>query len=57
MSNLPELLNKVLPGFLSDRKWRIILKILAVLIGFGFGAFLVFQVLFLYRVLPHGGIW
>jgi len=46
-----------IPDFMKDWKWGVVLRILAVLIGFGIGAFLVFQVLFLYRVLPHGGLW
>lgn len=29
----------------------------AIFIGVFLGAFLLFQVLFLYKVLPHGGIW
>lgn len=36
---------------------RIVFQILGILIGFILGAFIVFNVLFLYRVLPHGGIW
>ena len=46
-----------LPEILKNRTVRIAVKALAVLIGFGLGSFLVFQILFLYRVLPHGGIW
>ncbi|HLE00247.1 MAG TPA: hypothetical protein VJB59_08310 [Bdellovibrionota bacterium] len=44
-------------NFLNNRKWRIFLRIVAVLVGIAIGSFLVFQILFLYRVLPHGGIW
>lgn len=39
-----------------SRKKRILFWIVGSVIGFLLGAFLVFQVLFLYRVLPHGGL-
>jgi hypothetical protein len=47
------------PVIVNDKKQlarRILLHLLALIIGFVLGTFLVFQVLFLYRVLPHGGI-
>ena len=46
-----------IPALLKNRPLRIALQIAAVLFGIFLSAFLVFQVLFLYRVLPHGGIW
>lgn len=41
---------------ISKKKNRILLKIIGLILGLGLGWFIVFQVLFLYRVLPHGGI-
>jgi len=46
-----------LPEIIHNKKWRIALRAGAVILGIGIGFFLVFQVLFLYRVLPHGGVW
>ena len=37
-------------------KQKILLKVIGFMIGLLTGCFLVFQVLFLYRVLPHGGL-
>lgn len=36
---------------------KMLFHALGVLIGFVVGALLVFQVLFLSKVLPHGGLW
>ena len=45
------------PEFMKNRKWGILLRILAVLLGIAMGSFLVFQILFLSTVLPRGGLW
>ena len=36
---------------------KFILITIAVLLGIFFSAFVLFQTLFLYKVIPHGGIW
>ncbi len=36
---------------------KILLQLIGVILGAAIGAFLVFQVLFLSKVLPHGGLW
>ena len=41
---------------IAKKKNRIILKVLGLFLGVFLGWFVVFQVLFLYRVLPHGGL-
>lgn len=42
--------------FISVKRNKILLLIIGLLLGLFLGWFLVFQVLFLYRVLPHGGL-
>jgi len=42
---------------LRSKRWRVSLRILAFIIGVLVSAFTLFNVLFLYRVLPHGGLW
>jgi len=37
-------------------KW-ILFQVFSLLVGIGIGAALIFHVMFLYRVLPHGGLW
>lgn len=44
-------------NLLSQPKWRLALKITGFLLGFLMSAFMTFQLLFLFQVLPHGGIW
>ena len=46
-----------IPALLKNKPIRIALQVASGLFGIFLSAFLVFQVLFLYRVLPHGGIW
>jgi len=45
-----------LDELLQDKKMRLILRLIGLGLGFGLGLFLVFQVLFLASVIPHGGI-
>jgi len=42
--------------WISQPNSKFIIRLIAFLIGIGMGLFGVFQVLFLYRVLPHGGL-
>ena len=45
-----------LKTILEKKRNRIIIRVAGGIIGFLGSAFIIFQVLFLYRVLPHGGL-
>jgi len=45
-----------MPGILKLRRNKIFFAIAGIVIGIGIGAATIFHILFLYRVIPHGGL-
>lgn len=45
-----------LEALLKNRRSRLTLKLISWVLGFLVGALAIFTIMFLYRVLPHGGL-